>query len=281
MSTGRMRLGDSEFTPPQGPVALARRQVGQVLPQPLRLWARRLLRRDRWPLAEHELRYNLNQIQAFEAVLSRHDLSLRNFTSILDFACGPGRLTQYLPWLTPQAQIFGCDVDADTIAECQLKCTSGSFYTNAFTPPLIYEDEQFDLIWSYSIFTSLPELTHQIWLKELARTLRPGGVMLHTTHSYEYLKRTATFAPERLVKYQFPKPVGEFIKSGPDYYYIADQPPTPEYGQALISKHYVTTKWPDITGLTVADYVTGAIESYPEGCQDIVMLVKESDSSPA
>lgn len=269
-----MRSGHSEVAPSHSSLSSARRTIGRALPQPARLFLRRLLHHDRWPVAEHELRYNLNQIQAFEAVLNRHDLSLRNFSSILDFACGPGRLTQYLRWLAPQAEIFGCDVDEDSVVECKRKCPGGHFYTNDIRPPLIYEDKKFDFIWSYSIFTSLTEASHQVWLKELARTLKPGGVMLHTTHSYEYLKRTATFAPERLVKYQFPAPVEEFIKSGPDYYYIADQPLTPEYGQAIISKEYVKTNWPVYSGLAVADYADGAIESYPEGCQDIVMLVK-------
>ena len=248
--------------------------IKRLLPPSARRVARRVLRRGRWSLAEHETRYNLNQVQGYEAVLNRHGLSLRQFSRILDFACGPGRLTQYLFSLAPQAEVYGCDPDEDVVIECRRKCPKGRFYVSDPMPPLAYEDEQFDLIWSYSIFTSLPESLHKLWLRELTRTLRPGGVMLHTTHSYEYLRRTLTFSPHRLEKYEFPDSAGAFMKSGSGYYYIADNPLTPDYGQAIISREYVSTNWPLDTGLTVKDYAEGAIQAYPEGCQDIVMLVK-------
>jgi len=38
----------------------------------------------------------------------------------------------------------------------------------------------------------------------------------------------------------------------------------------------VIARWPQATGLRLLDYVEGAIESYPEGCQDVVLLAKEA-----
>ena len=101
------------------------------------------------------------------------------------------------------------------------------------------------------------------------------GVMVHTTHSYEHLKRASAFSPEALVKYKLEGSVEEFIRSDPEYYYLVHKPRTPDYGLAIISKEYASTRWPEYTGLTLMDYAEGAIESYPEGCQDIVMLAKE------
>ena len=235
---------------------------------------RRALGRGRLSAAEYEKRYNLNQLQRYESILNRHDLSLYGFSSILDFGCGSGRLTQYLSRLAPHAQVYGCDVDNDAVAECQHGSPSAHVSITNTMPPFGYDDGQFDLIMSYSVFTSLPEPNHIAWLRELARTLRPGGVMLHTTHSYEYLKRSTVFSPEALPKYRFPETVERFIQSGCDYYYALEDPEKPGYGLAIISKEYVTTQWPVCTGLTLLDYVEGAIESYPEGCQDIVMLVR-------
>ena len=225
--------------------------------------------------AEYEKRYNLNQLQKFEAVLNRNSRSLQQFTSILEFGCGFGRLTQYLFELVPQAHVFGCDIQSDLVAECCRKYPQGCFITNDPTPPLNFDDAQFDLIYSYSVFTHLSEPNHAAWLKELARTLSPGGVMLHTTHSYESLRRAEMFSPESLMKYKLPGPVDAFIRSSHSYHYVVNNPSTPEYGLAIISKEYVMTRWSRYSGLTLVDYAEGALESYPEGCHDIVMLVKE------
>ena len=244
----------------------------RALSLPVRHAIRRIRRADRLSTLEYERRYNLNQLQKFESVLDRHGLSLRGMSSILDFGCGVGRLTQYLPRLAPQAKVFGCDVDSWAVGEARRRCRTGHFYTSNRMPPLAFEDGQFDLIWSYSVFTHFPESNHESWLRELTQKLRPGGVMLHTIHSHEFVRRAATFSPEALIKYKIQAPVAEFIRSAGDYYYTLDSPLIPDFGLAIISKEYIATRWPTYTGLSLVDHVEGAIEVYPEGCQDIVML---------
>lgn len=136
----------------------------------------------RLPLVEMETRANLAQIQAFEGVLNKHGKSIWDFKNILEFACGWGRLLQPLSNLLPQAQIYGCDIDDGFLDECRRRCPNAFIIRNNVIPPLEFDDGKFDLIWSYSVFTSLSEEAHQVWLKELARKLTPNGVMLHTTH---------------------------------------------------------------------------------------------------
>lgn len=225
--------------------------------------------------AELEKRYSLNHLQKFEAVLSRNGYSMRQFSSILEFGCRYGRLTRHLFNLAPQAGVFGCDILKEGIQDCRRNYPKGVFIINEPVPPLDCEDGQFDLIYSYSVFTHLSEANHISWLKEFNRLLRPGGVMLHTTHSYEYLKRAAMFTPESNEKYLLPEPVEAFIQLPHRYHYVMDNPEAPEYGLTIISKEYIMTRWPQYSGLKLCEYAEGAIESYPEGCHDIVMLVKE------
>jgi SAM-dependent methyltransferase len=219
-------------------------------------------------------RYNLNQLQRFEAVLNRHGRSLRAFPSIFDFGCGDGRLAQYLFTLAPGARVCGSDVRSEVIDACRRKHPQGRFLVNRPTPPLAIEDEAFDLIYSYSVFTHLTEPNHKAWLRELTRMLKPGGVMLHTVHSYEYLRRAAFFSPESLKKYAVVEPPEAFMCAGRDYLYVVEDPAAPEYGYTVMRKEYVLETWPRESGLTLLDYVEGAIESYPEGCQDVVLLAK-------
>ena len=221
-------------------------------------------------------KYDLNQLQKFEAVLVNNGYSLRQFKSILDFACGYGRLTKHLFRLLPGAEIHGCDIQTDLVSLCQRNFPKGHFVKNEARPPLDYDDSNFDLIFSYSAFTHFSETNHVAWLKELARTLKPGGVMLHTTHSFLSLRRTAFFSPESLNKYSLPEPVDLFVSHKDTYYYAINEPSMPEYGVTIIDKEYVMKRWPDYSGLMIVDYVEGAIESYPEGCHDIVMMVKKS-----
>jgi len=246
----------------------------------LRRSVRRLLVKTRGATgltrADLERRYNMNQMQRYEAVLNRHERSFRSFSSILEFGCGTGRLTQYLGTLAPQAAVSGCDVSSEAVAQCRRRCPRGQFLVNRWAPPLAFADAHFDLIYSYSVFTHLSEANHLAWLQELARLLRPGGMMLHTVHSPLYVSRTAYFSPWSLEKYEGLGSLEAFLASGEGYGYVIDHPDVPEYGHTLITRDYVMANWPRATGLDVLDYVEGAIEAYPEGCQDLVLLAKAS-----
>lgn len=245
----------------------------------LRPYARRIAARTSkhygLTCAELDRRYTLNQLQRCEAILNRHAHSFRRFASIFEFGCGTGRLAQCVAEFAPQAAISGCDVKPEVIRQCQRRCSKGQFVVNQWAPPLDMADEAFDLIYSYSVFTHLSEPNHTAWLTELARLVRPGGLMLHTVHSYEYLRRAASFSPGSVEKYRLPGSIDAFIQSQHDYFYAVEDPTAPEYGHTIIRKAYVIARWPQATGLRLLEYVEGAIESYPEGCQDVVLLAKD------
>lgn len=219
-------------------------------------------------------RYDVNQLQRFQAVLERNGFSLSTFSSILDFGCGPGRHIAQLLRVTPKAQIFGCDISNQNIEECRAMYLQAYFIQNRVKPPIAFDDNQFDFIYSYSVFTHLSEHNQREWLGELSRILKPGGVMLHTTHSYECLFRLQFWSPERLDKYKLPDPVEEFTIPEERYHYALENELTPEYGYTIISQGYVIKNWRDYSKSEIVEYVAGAIEAYPEGCQDIVLLRK-------
>ncbi len=255
------------------PVDMLRPPVRRV-----RAWANRHNGRL---VADLERRYNLNQLQRFEAVLNRHGRSIRDAASILEFGCGDGRLTQHLFEYAPAAAVSGCDVRREAVAACRRKCPQGRFFVNRAAPPLEVADAAFDFIYSYSVFTHLSESNHAAWLKELARALKPGGIMAHTVHSYAYLTRTAFFSPESLEKYHLADSIEAFMRSGRDYYYVVEDPAMPEYGHTIMRKEYVAASWPRASGCALLEYVEGAIEAYPEGCQDLVLLAKPGPGAGA
>ena len=221
-----------------------------------------------------EKRYNLNQLQVYESILNKNNLSISRFNSIFEFGCGSGRLIQYLPNLSKNAKIIGCDISAANILTCRKKMPEAQFIINNITPPLPFQDEMFDFIYSYSVFTHLSEENHKYWLKELARLLKPGGVMLHTTHPPSILKRVEMFSPEAITAFGVPGPIEDFISNNQGYYYYMDRKDLPEYGYTLISKEYILNHWPGFSGMKIIEYTEHAVESYPMGYHDIVLMMK-------
>jgi len=101
--------------------------------------------------------------------------------TILDWGCGPARIVRHLPDLLPGATVHGTDYNRKTIAWCKEAIPKVEFRVGKLAPPLEYPDAQFDLIYGISIFTHLSEANHVAWLTELARLLKPGGVIFLTT----------------------------------------------------------------------------------------------------
>jgi SAM-dependent methyltransferase len=118
--------------------------------------------------------------------LARQRKSLKDFSSILDFGCGCGRLIRSLRPLCDQwASLYGTDVDAAAIAWCRDNITDASFSMNGENPPLRFEDKSMDLIYACSVFTHLDAQDQFRWLAELQRIMKPDGYLL-LTFRYRY-----------------------------------------------------------------------------------------------
>lgn len=99
---------------------------------------------------------------------------------ILDFGCGPGRtLNHFLPE-AEVAEFHGVDIDAASIEKLSAESSPPlHLAVSGFEPPLDYESETFDLIYSISVFTHLTYNSIP-WLLELHRLLKPGGILIAT-----------------------------------------------------------------------------------------------------
>jgi SAM-dependent methyltransferase len=105
------------------------------------------------------------------------------FSSVLDYGCGSGRvLVPFIEGWPGTAGFAGSDVDAEAVAWARAHHPGARWEVNRSRPPLAFADDSFDLIYSVSIFTHFDE-GHQLeWLDEVRRVLRPGGLALLTVH---------------------------------------------------------------------------------------------------
>ena len=79
--------------------------IKPLIPEFLLIKIRRFRREIREYFFSIERKRDLDQLQAFEYFLNKNDQSLKQFTSILDFGCGYGRLIRYLFELLPEAEL--------------------------------------------------------------------------------------------------------------------------------------------------------------------------------
>lgn len=130
--------------------------------------------------------------------LERNGLRIEEFSSILDFGCGCGRIIRH--WKTlMKPEIHGTDYSRYLIQWCRKNLIFAEFKVNKHDPPLDYEDGKFFFIYAISVFTHLAEMGQRPWMQELWRILEPGGYLLITVHGESRLQQ---LLPEDSAKFK-------------------------------------------------------------------------------
>ena len=153
----------------------------QLLEETLSVDARLLKRVTGQENLEAFWQSGLKTFQDYWELACKH-LSVESIRRILDWGCGPGRLTWMLTKLTTAPEIHGCDIDSDAISWCEQNMPRAEFRSIPPFPPTRYSDDCFDLVIGNSIFTHLKRDVQISWLQEIRRILREGGLLLASVH---------------------------------------------------------------------------------------------------
>ena len=97
---------------------------------------------------------------------------------IMDWGCGHGRVTRHFIREWPLATIIGMDINAENAEWASRNLSAGRFITSPLLPPSPLTDACLDAVFSISVMTHLPLDVQLAWLTELARVVRPGGIVL-------------------------------------------------------------------------------------------------------
>jgi SAM-dependent methyltransferase len=185
--------------------------------------------------------------------LRKHGRPLQPADAVLDFGCGWGRITRYFTRDVQPENLWGIDVSETAIEACRETNRWARFEQNTPLPPARFEDETFDLIYAYAVFSHLSEASHLAWLEEFERILKPGGVFVATTlprHFAENCSKLAHRDPESLPEWQrhvadcFAAP-DEFLAAYDrgDYSFAEIDGAEHDLGFASISEQYVRRRW--------------------------------------
>ena len=193
----------------------------------------------------------------------RYGKPMEPATRLLDWGVGCGAIARHLLNLCPRVELHGIDIDADNIAWCKAHLPGGCFEVGPLLPPLSFPDDHFDLVYANSVFTHLTEAAQDAWLPELARILRPGGLVLATFHGEAMVAYERS--PLDWITRWNERGIADEALDGAlagviadDHYYR-----TTFHTREYINRHW--SKWVDIRG----------VHSHIYNAQDVVIFAKK------
>jgi SAM-dependent methyltransferase len=146
--------------------------------------------------AEYFLRSGRHHAELIRALLGEQGVRIEAVGPLLDFGCGCGRVLRHWADLEGTRR-YGCDVTAKMVAWCADNLPFADVTVNRHSPPLPYDDDDFGLVYAFSVFTHLTEESQHEWMREIGRVLRPGGFLIVSTLGEHYLSLGRLTAPEQ------------------------------------------------------------------------------------
>jgi SAM-dependent methyltransferase len=129
-------------------------------------------------------------VELYAAALATAGKTFADFSDVLDFGCGCGRVLRCLPGVAPAARLHGSDIDGPAVEWVRENLAGVRAVVNGGLPPVPFPDGAFDLVLAYSVFTHLDAAYQDAWLGELRRVTRPGAVLLLTVSGERMWEQT-------------------------------------------------------------------------------------------
>jgi len=187
--------------------------------------------------------------------------------TILDFACGGGRVLRYLRAAFPEAAITASDLYV-----AGLKFCAETFSARPVAGQIDLDDLElegpFDLIWVGSLFTHLGSDDWDRLLAMFQETLSPGGVLVFTVYGRNIVRELRQGRETLDLKDEHVEQiVRQYDETG--FGFFPDLNPQVNHGDALASRSWVCSKLDRYPQLQLVLYTEGAWLG-----QDVIACVK-------
>jgi SAM-dependent methyltransferase len=227
------------------------------------------LRRIGAPTYEIYLTTGIRLAETVKAILEYKNISVSSETKILDWGCGVGRVALPLLLRGP-VQLDACDVDESAINFLKANANGLNAFVSNYSPPLPLDDNYFDAVYAFSVFSHLPANVENIWLKELARITKPGAALILSTCGQLYLEFHRKNGNFRNITWKRIEKEGFVFQENKNH---KDDPTrwpgvTDAYGLSFHHPGYIIRTW--------GEYFSEVeiIQAAPNGGQDIVVCTR-------
>jgi SAM-dependent methyltransferase len=144
----------------------------------LEMYAR--MRGDLEPGVRHYFERGQQSARDFAALLIALGFPAERRPTVLEFAAGYGAVTRHLV-RQPGLEVTSCDIHPAALAflagELGVPVIPSAQTPEAFAAPASY-----DVVLAISFFSHMPKATWGRWVRALHNTVKPGGVLIFTTH---------------------------------------------------------------------------------------------------
>jgi SAM-dependent methyltransferase len=124
----------------------------------------------------------------FKKILHELGFDSENFSRVLDFGCGTGRLLCGWQLDNPHRELYGVDYNGQLIDWASSNLPSNiHFSKNELYPPLDFASSFFGCIYLISVFTHLTLRNQFLWLEEFRRILKKGQPVIISLHGPDLL----------------------------------------------------------------------------------------------
>lgn len=210
-------------------------------------------------------------LKCIDAVILAADKQNDDIKTILDFACGHGRVLRVLKAAFPNCTISACDVYRDAVDFCKKTFDVVPVYSKYNIEDLTITSK-FDLIWVGSYFTHIDQDDWEKSIKFLSSLLNPGGLLVFTTAGqfvYDLLSLGDLFGLDEqgasIVMKNFNEHGFGYAKYPSQTHNIGRTIVKPSYVQSVLEKH------PDLRVITCT-------ERGWAGRQDVFSCIKMSEN---
>lgn len=202
------------------------------------------------------------------AIYRHEELDLTEKTRILDWGCGAGRVTLPFSRLEKVA-LYACDVDSSAVSFVQRNAPEVNAFVSAYDPPLPFMDGFFDGLYSFSVFSHLPQDAEAAWLSELSRICRPGATLLVSVVGRRSLENHHRHGNDLDLKWSDAEREGFVFSSNPLHQSNRGRWPgvTGDYGIAVHHPEYIMSAWAKyFSRIEIVEAATGG--------QDVVVCTR-------
>jgi ubiquinone/menaquinone biosynthesis C-methylase UbiE len=180
--------------------------------------------------------------KAIKELYKKYKGGIKASDTILDFGCGWGRVIRFFLKDFQPANTWGCDPLDGMIDLCKEQNKWSRFKVTRTEPPTPFLENEFDAIYSYSVFSHLSEEMHQNILAEIKRILKPGGIYFTTTRNRGFIESGSS---NKNSSRAFPdtNQALSLYDRGIFCHHSFNDKDWPYWGETAISKKYVQDHW--------------------------------------